>query len=126
MHVKRIIYARPTYTNGYPPGLVGEAYINFGVIGSLLIPFLAGVFLKVFYNSFQPLLISGDKSAVLVYALALWPVGFQMLDLDFSLMLINLLTAVIPVILALRFISVKRGQCVPSLDRFQRVYVRNQ
>lgn len=105
LHVKRVIYERPTFTNGYPPGLVGEAYINFGFVGSIVIPFFAGIFLGIFYNSFRPLLAEGNKNAVVLYAVALWPIGFQIMDLDFSLMFTNTMTAVIPILLILPFIS---------------------
>lgn len=126
LHVKRVIYERPTFTNGYPPGLVGEAYINFGVIGVLLIPFLAGAFLKIFYNSFRPLLVKGSQGAVVVYALALWPVGFQIMDLDFSRMLVNLLTAIIPPMLVLPLLSVKRRKHAQSLRGFQKTHLRDR
>ncbi len=108
LYVKSEIYDRPTVTNGYPPGLLGEAFINFGYLGMAVIPFIVGFLLKLTYNSFKPLLVSKNKSAVLLYSLLLWPLGFQLADLDFSLFFINLLTAVFPAVMVLSVVVSRR------------------
>lgn len=109
LFVKRELYNRPTGTNGYPPGLLGEAFINFGFIGIFIVPAIWGAFLKVFYNSFRPMLQAGNPAAVVLYAAILWPLAFQFLDLDFSLSVMNLATSLIPTLVALMVIS-RRGR----------------
>lgn len=122
LFVKRELYGRPTYTNGYPAGLLGEAFINFGVTGLLVIPFLAGAMLKILFNSFKKLLDMRNKNAVVIYALILWPIGFQLGTLDFTLVLINTLIAALPGVLALYFVSSRRKETIHWEPRITRAF----
>jgi hypothetical protein len=108
LFIKRELYGRRTAANGYPPGLLGEAFINFGFPGLIAIPLLAGALLKLFLNSFKPLL-GKNKNATILYALVLWPVSFQLADIDFPIMIINVLTASISGFLFLWFVSPQKG-----------------
>lgn len=90
--VKGDLYGRTVLTNGYPAGLLGEAFINFGFWGLAAVPFLAGIALKTFYNSFNPLLAK-NRNATFIYALTLWPIAIQLTDQDFSLLAMNALIA---------------------------------
>lgn len=45
------LYQRPS-DSGVPPGLIGEAYLNFGWVGVFLIPFIFGLVCKAIYVSF--------------------------------------------------------------------------
>lgn len=105
LYVKDELYGRPTYKSGYPPGLLGEAFINFWYFGLLVVPFIAGAALRVIFNSFNVLMERRNKAAVIVYSVLLWPLGFQLLALDFTLTLINIGMAVIPLFLILGVIS---------------------
>lgn len=105
--VRSEIYGRPTFKNGYPPGLVGEAYINFGYLGVVLVPLLAGVFLRVLYRSFRPLL-GWNLNATLLYAAILWEVGFNLVAGEFSANAVNLATTLIPLLLALAIVGRRR------------------
>lgn len=102
--VKGTIYQRDASINGYPPGMLGEAYMNFGLIGLLIVPFFLGILLRLTYNSFRPLL-GVNRNATLIYASVLWPIGMQTPDLDFSSIMVNGITAVVPLVFAFWFMT---------------------
>lgn len=79
---------------GYPPGIVGEAFMNFGWVGVVVVPALLGFVVRLWYNSLLPGL-GKSKSVLVLYAMMIWPVGQQMVQLNFSLALVNALTAAI-------------------------------
>ncbi|MEO0974839.1 MAG: O-antigen polymerase, partial [Pseudomonadota bacterium] len=95
LYVKSEIYGRPTTTNGSPPGLLGEAFLNFSYLGILIVPIFAGMVLRVVYNSFSPFLGTA-KGATVIYALLLWPIGFQYAELNLTQIVIGVVTAVLP------------------------------
>ena len=102
--VKTEIFGREALRSGYPPGILGEAFINFGFLGLFSIPFLFGGMLRLFYNSFCPLLEGGNMAGLALYSSCLWPVAFQLADLDFSLVVINSALSVMPILVALPLI----------------------
>ncbi len=117
--IKSEVYGRRTGVGGYPPGLVGEAYLNFGLAGVPLITFLTGMFLRVWYNSFRPLLESKSRNAVLVYSLSSWFVFEQTVELNFSLAVSNAMAILLISALALVFIGRRPGSLRrPSWQRF--------
>jgi hypothetical protein len=112
-YVKGVIYQRAVEQGGYPPGMMGEAFINFGYPGLLFIPFMFGCLMRFTYATFKPLL-GVNKNATVWYAGILWPIGLQVADLDFSHIVINVGTITIP--LMLFFFCMKRppGQSVQA------------
>jgi oligosaccharide repeat unit polymerase len=75
--VKEKVFRTEAYgKNGWPPGIIAEGYINFGHIGALIIPFLYGMFLRFFYNTFKPLL-GRSVFATVFYAVSLMVLGFD-------------------------------------------------
>ncbi|WP_424938725.1 O-antigen polymerase [Algiphilus sp.] len=104
-YVKEEVFDRRAIRGGYPPGFIGEALINFGLVGLVIIPFLGGAGLRVLFNSFEPLLAARNKAGVAVYSLLLWPLGFQFADLDFSLTVINSMVLLIPAITFIRLVA---------------------
>lgn len=108
LFVRTEIYGRPATTNGSPPGLLGEAFLNFSYIGILIIPIVAGMILRVFYNSFRPHL-GRSKSATILYALILWPIGFQYAELNLSMIVIGVVTAFVPGFLLLSIVGRRSG-----------------
>jgi oligosaccharide repeat unit polymerase len=103
--VRSTIYKRRTFSNGYPPGMLGEAYLNFGYVGVIIIPFLFGSLMKIFYVSFKPLL-GKNKNATVLYGCMLWPVAMQLGDLDFSSQVLNTVVAATPVLVFLRCMKI--------------------
>lgn len=113
LFVKREIYGHATSRSGYPPGMIGEAYINFGLVGVLIIPALLGAAVRILYNSFAPYL-GRNRGATLVYSLMIWPIGFQLGGLDFKLTTVQTITAIAPAIVALAFLAPRtRGIRMP-------------
>ncbi len=104
LYVKDQIYQRRTALNGYPPAMLGEAYINFGYPGLIFMPFLLGMLLKFIYLCFKPLL-GVSKNATVVYASILWSLGLQLVGLDFSLFMLNVLVTVIPMLAVFMFMQ---------------------
>ncbi len=102
--VKGQIYGRDVIQGGYPPGMIGEAYINFGYFGVLFIPFLLGALQRFVYVTFRPLL-GVNRNATLLYAAILWEIGFQVADLNISLLMANVITTVLPLLLAFAFMK---------------------
>ena len=87
--------------------MIGEAYINFGYFGVLFIPFLLGALQRFVYVTFRPLL-GVNRNATLLYAAILWEIGFQVADLNISLLMANVITTVLPLLLAFAFMKKTR------------------
>jgi hypothetical protein len=90
---------------GYPPGVTGEAFMNFGWFGVFTVPFFIGVAIRVWFNTMQPYLLQ-SRSAAVLYAALIWAVSQQMVDLNFSLALTNALTELVVVIIGLMLLRV--------------------
>lgn len=111
--VKSDIYGDRLGIGGYPPGFVGEAIMNFGVVGVPVVSWLLGSALRLWYNTFSPL-IGTNRNATVVYALTVWSVGTQFVDLNFSLALNQIVLALAPTLVALWFIAKRqRGRLPP-------------
>lgn len=76
---KTVVFQVPSarYKGGWPIGLIGESYANFGYFGIVLIMFFIGWCMRVFYNSFQPFL---GKSVLLTlgYSCVVFQVAMTM------------------------------------------------
>lgn len=96
--VKRELFGRYARKSGWPPGLIGEAYINFGRSGIIIVMLITGFLLRYFYESFRPLL-GASVVATMIYARLTWELGFVMAGLNFSLSIVNVARFAIPALL---------------------------
>ena len=117
--VKAEVFGVPNVrNNGWPPGIVAEGYLNFSYIGVLVMPFLYGMFLRVFYNTARPLLGRSVLGTV-VYASSLYPLCFSGLSNNIALGLVAWLYAIVPMIIFAALIwkkpvPVRAGQRPPA------------
>jgi len=121
--IKREIYGLPTRNNGYPPGMIAEAYMNFGYAGIPFIMFIFGFLLRLFYNSFRPLL-NTNNVALLVYVAILWRLSFG-IGINWSQMVSQVLINLLPAFILLILVSISyrsgyrrsnSNRIKPSLD----------
>ncbi len=105
--VRKYIYGMKTRVGGFPPGMIGEAYMNFGYIGIPIICFIIGAILKLYYNTFRPLIYK-NKNILALYMSILWYMGFNSVGLNFSQFIINCLITFIPIFCMIYFISNKK------------------
>lgn len=81
--VKGTLFGQNVRSNGWPSGLIAEAYLNFGAVAVLPVMFLFGALLRVFYNSFSPWL-GASLPFTLIYCSGAWLLSFGSLGLNFS------------------------------------------
>jgi hypothetical protein len=79
---------------GYPPGLIGELIINFGLLGMLVGCCAYGAGLRYFYNSFRPVL-RRNPTLLLVYLLVVVEISFVLMGLQVARIVMNLLKSFI-------------------------------
>ena len=91
---------------GVPPGMIAEAYLNFGVLGILFVPFLLGAGMRWCYESFRPVLANPAGAAA--YATAVIPIGLTTVTSGFSQMVIVLLISVAPVLVVAALVRARR------------------
>jgi hypothetical protein len=87
------IWGRSPRAGGIPPGLVGEAYINFGWAGVLLVPFLLGVLIKTVYIYTH--LFTSNKN-VIIYAIFCGYFIIGIVSHDLSGAVVNFLKISVP------------------------------
>jgi len=87
--VQHEIYHDPI-GGGYPPGLVGELIINFGMLGALVGSFAYGAALRWFYNSFRPAL-AANQTVLLLYICLVIEISFVMMGLQVARVVMDLL-----------------------------------
>jgi oligosaccharide repeat unit polymerase len=93
---------------GVPPGFVAEMYWNFGFLGVFLGMFLLGYWLRAIYQCTFPYL-STYKSALLIYIAIMIPFAFGLLGASVSAAILEAAANVIPIFLALLFITQRKG-----------------
>ena len=96
--VKTSIYGYTAKKNGYPPGMIAEAYLNFGLLGIIIAMYIFGGFLKIFYLSFQPLL-GNSIVATAIYGASTWRLSFSTIGLTFAQGVYQALQFCIPILL---------------------------
>jgi oligosaccharide repeat unit polymerase len=104
--VKEKLFGLHARQSGWPPGFVAEAYINFGLIGIALIPFLAGLAMRWFYEAFRPHL-GRSFLATTFYSLILYKIGFDSPSLTIGQGIITGLLSALPGVVIVYFSSRK-------------------
>jgi len=98
---------RAVSKNGWPSGIIGESYLNFGYPGIIVIMFLYGFFFRVIYNSFKPEL--GKSFLVtIVYAFIAWKMFFSLPSLNFAHGISQVLVVLLPLSIFLLLIKRKK------------------
>jgi oligosaccharide repeat unit polymerase len=109
--------------NGWPPTMIGEAYLNFGVLGVPVVMLLFGLLLGSVYARFRPRL--GKRFvATAIYSVLLWRFGFNWIGLNFAIGAVQIITTIVPMVLLLHLIRRR----VPSWQKCSNLYsygVRN-
>ncbi len=95
---------------GVPPGMVAEAYLNFGILGVVFVPLLLGVGLRWVYETFRPVL--ANPAGATVYAVTLIPVAWTTVTGGFSQMMVAWFVALLPLAVIVLFVQV-RGRVRP-------------
>ncbi|MCB2076468.1 MAG: oligosaccharide repeat unit polymerase [Novosphingobium sp.] len=94
--VKRDLFNKRAEYLGWPPGFVAEAFINFGYIGILFIPFFIGIGTRAYYETFRPLLGVSFPITV-VYVALLYRLAFSCIELNLAQGVVSALVILIPV-----------------------------
>jgi oligosaccharide repeat unit polymerase len=120
---KRVLFHQKRVQNaGWPPTVVGEAWINFGLIGILVVPFLVGMFFRYIYESCRPLL-GRSLPVTAVYSVAAYKLGFNCVELDLSVGLVSTFGVVVPLMFVLWLARGRGGRPLPR-TAFSPVRVR--
>ena len=69
--IKSEIFGQRAVKSGRPPGVLGEGYINFGIVGFLASAFVVGFLFRLVANSFLPVLTSNLVVIALYYPIIL-------------------------------------------------------
>jgi oligosaccharide repeat unit polymerase len=102
------IFQREVIRTGVPPGFIGELYWNFGIIGVPFGMFFLGFGLKTLYRSFCQH-ITQNRNALLIYIFIMIPFSLTLLSDDFSGVVLDIATSLIPLLLTLKFIRRKKA-----------------
>ncbi|MEH6683720.1 MAG: hypothetical protein V7664_04400 [Qipengyuania sp.] len=105
--VKQDIFGEDVRLNGWPPGMIAEAWMNFGIYGVILIMFAFGSLLRIFYESVRPWL-GISFPLTLIYSVSIWRLAFGSIGLNFALGLAQTLSYLIPIFLLIVFIRAGR------------------
>src|SRR5690606_27981804 len=81
--VESELFDLPTRSNGWPPGMVAEAYINFGTLGIPLVMFIFGALLKLIYRTALPYLGSSPV-ITMAYAICIVRLSYNCFSLNFA------------------------------------------
>lgn len=102
------IFQREVIRTGVPPGFIGELYWNFGIIGVPFGMYFLGFWLKFLYRSFSQH-ITQNRNALLIYIFIMIPISLTLLSDDFSGVVLDVATSLIPLLLTLKFIRRKKA-----------------
>lgn len=98
--VKEDIFHQPTRQGGFPSGIIGEGWMNFGLFGMFIPIFLIGWFMRYVYETVRPLL-GVSFLVTLLYAVSIWPFGFLLVQLNFAHGINITMIAMLPVLIML-------------------------
>ena len=91
---------------GIPPGILGEAYWNFGVVGLIFVLWFMGFLTRVMYESMQ-LPDGAHPNLVILYAVVIAPWSLASIGGGWSGAFITALQSAIPLMIVLSFITRK-------------------
>lgn len=91
-------------SGGVPPGIFAELYWNFWIPGVLIGCFLVGGLLKIIQLTFS----SSNKNMIIIYVTVFMLWGVALTGSSFTSVLVAALMSLIPLLLALNFITKKR------------------
>lgn len=122
--VKTEVFGQWSRLNGWPPGLVADGYINFGFLGIFIVPFAFGCALRMFYETFRPLL-GVSYAATVLYVSMLYTIAWNGLDLNLAMVAVLTLNGILPAI-AIMVLSgrIRRGRSASRPPGPGRVYPR--
>lgn len=103
---------------GVPPGLFGEAVLNFGALGILPVFFLAGVLMRWAYEAIRPYL--RHDAAILIYGSTVHISVFYLFNNEVSVFVVRTLIAAIPIVLTLSFLRMTAPRRVTRARRRRR------
>ena len=95
--IKGELFGQSVRKNGWPPGMIAEAYINFGIPGIPIVMFIFGGLLRVFYESCRPHL-GVSLPITILYAVSIWRLAFGTIGLNFAHGILQVLQYVIPML----------------------------
>lgn len=98
--VKGELFGQRVRKHGWPPGMLAEAYINFGYLGIIPVMLLFGAMLRFIYESCRPYL-GVSLLVTMLYAVAIWRLGFAMIGASFAQGILQSLLNPIPMLLFL-------------------------
>ena len=119
--VKEQVLGQTTRLTGRPPSLMAEGYMNFGIIGYLMISLLFGVMIRAVWDAFRPLL-ANNKIAVVLYV-SLMPFVYGLMNANFSRIIILMMFALLPLVIVLyliRFMGMNRSRSAFRLEGHRR------
>lgn len=107
--VKSELFHYEVRNNGWPPGFIAEAHLNFGFLGILVIPLLLGIFLRCFFNTFRPLLTT-EPVALYLYVALVWPLSVGVLGLNVAQGIMQALQSLVLAVLVLVLCRLQLGR----------------
>ena len=103
--VKQEVFGFPVPgNNGWPSGLIAEAYLNFGLLGMPILLFAIGWFFRLVYNCFLPFL-GVNPLMTIVYSAIAWRFGFGTMGLNFAHGMVQTLAILVPLLIFMFLIS---------------------
>jgi hypothetical protein len=105
--VKEQVLGQTTRLTGRPPSVMAEGYMNFGLIGYLIVSLLFGALTRVVWNTFQPSLMNNKVAAV--FYVSLMPFVYGMMNGNFSRIVVLMTLAVMPVLVVVYLLRYMLG-----------------
>ena len=97
------LYIGPLGSSGtVPPSLIGEGYLEFGFFGIIVLLFAYGYFMAYMYNVFNN---SVKSASFVLYFFFCYNFGFNLIGFSVAMVIVQYLTAVIPVYFILRWLK---------------------
>lgn len=108
--IGRVVYGNKRA--GVPPGVVGESYWNFGFVGVLFIPLLAGMALRRLQETWGPFASSSPEAAIILAIVAVRP-GLAIISNSVGYVLFQVVQSLVLLLPLLLLI----GRSEPAVER---------